>query len=246
MKIVGILMQVIGGGLLLALVAVIIRRRLHREYPFFFAYTIFSLLVTVTLLLASGNYKAYLYGYWISEAFGVVFVLFALNEAFYDVFYSFYSFWWFRLIFPGAAAAMALLAIRDAILKPFARIQLFMWVILSVESALSIFQAGIFLAFLLLALGLRLQWRRYPFYIALGFALSGAGDWIAQALLSQFGTRYMQVVRYLPAMMYICATLVWLVCFSRKLQYEPKLKFGATSRRDSPTDAGSTPKLETV
>lgn len=240
MRIVDILLPLTGSGLLLALLIIMIRRRMHRQYPFFSGYLAFTLLTAVVLFSVSGSDQIYFYAYWISDAFNAVLALLALNEIFYDVFHGFYSFWWFRLIFPGVVVLMSFVAVREALLKPYPRAPVSMWVILSIESALSLIQIGIVVALLVLALGLRVHWRRYPFYLALGFAVSGAGDWIVHAMLLKFGNKHVLVTRYAPPTIYICATLIWLWCFSGKFVSEPGLEFGSAGDH---VDADPTPKL---
>lgn len=218
-------MQIVGGALLVWLAAVIVRRRLYREYPFFFAYVAFSLLTQVALLCVSRDKLAYFFVYWVAAAVSAVLALLALHEAFHDVFYGFYSFWWFRLIFPGVVAVIAFFSMRHAILNPPAHATKIIAVILSFGSAVSYVQAGLFVMFLLLVVALHVRWRRYPFDIALGFALSTVGEWTAYALRSEFGNKFPLLPRYAPPVAYIFATLVWLWSFSRPVEPEPKLEW---------------------
>lgn len=217
------LLLVTGGGLLFALAVMMVRRRLHREYPFFFVYVCFWILASVSQLWVSGDSKAYSYVYWGSNAINVILVLLALHEAFRDVFYGFFSFWWFRLIFPGVVALISLFSIRHAILKPPAQATRVTAVILSLGTAASYVQAVLFVVFILLVVVLHMRWRRYPYDIALGFAVSTMGDWTAFALRSGFGNKYPSVIRYAPPVAYICATVIWLWSFSGKFEPEPKL-----------------------
>lgn len=225
MRLFDILMQILGGTLLLWLAAVMVRRRLHREYSFFFSYIVFALLATALRLSVSGNDRTYFFVYWATEAFFPILVLLALHEAFYDVFFGFYSFRWFWMIFPGVVAIISFFSIRHAILKPLLGMPRITTVVLSLGIAVSYVQAGLFVVFMLLVVALHVRWRRYPFDIALGFALSTVGDWTAFALRSEFGNKFPLVIRYAPPVAYICATLVWLWSFSGPLQPEPKLEW---------------------
>lgn len=225
MRLFDITMQIAAGALLVWLAAVVVRRRLYREYPLFFGYVAFSLLTAVALLCVSSDKQTYFFVYWVAAAVSAVLVLLALHEAFHDVFYGFYSFWWFRLIFPGVVSIVSFFSIRHAMLKPPSGAPRITTVILSLGIAVSYVQAGLFMVFLLLVIALHVRWRRYPFDIALGFALSTVGDWLAYALRSEFVNRYSYVIRYAPPVAYICGTLVWLWSFSRPLEPEPKLEW---------------------
>lgn len=57
MRIVDILIQLTAEGLSLTLAFMMVRRRLHREYPFFFAYAVVAFLLSVTRLSVSGTYR---------------------------------------------------------------------------------------------------------------------------------------------------------------------------------------------
>lgn len=220
-----ILMQIAGGALLVWLAAVMVRRRLHQEYPFFFGYVAFSFLTTVALVCVIGNYKTYFYLYWGAQALNAILVLLALHEAFYDVFFGFYSFRWFWMIFPGVAASISFVCITHAILKPPSGAPQVITVILSLGTAVSYVQAGLFVVFMLLVTALHVRWRRYPFDVALGFAVSTVGEWTAYALRSEFGNKFPHMIRYAAPVAYICATLVWLWSFNGPVAPVPKMEW---------------------
>jgi hypothetical protein len=225
MQVFDILMQVVGGALLVLLAAVMIRRRLHREYPFFFAYVAFTLLTTIALFFIISNQETYFHVYWATEALNVTLAVLALHEAYYEVFYAFYSFRRFWMIFPGVVIMISAVCITHAMLQPPTGAPLITTVILSLGTAVSYVQAGLFVVFLVLVAALHVRWRRYPFDIALGFAVSTLGEWTAFALRSEFGNKFPHMTRYASPVAYICATLVWLWSFSGRLAPEPKMQW---------------------
>lgn len=239
MKPLDIFLAVIGDGLVLVLLVLIVRRRLYREYPFFFAYLVVALLSAISLLPFKGNDRAYAHLYWLLDGLNAVVVLFVLNEAFYEVFYRFYFFWWFRLIFPLVIVVAGLFAVQNAFTHS-ASPQLLVSMSFSATAAVSLIQFSIFLIMMLLVLGLHVRCRRYPYYIALGFAISGIGDWAAYAL----PCRSSLILQYVPPLTYLCATLIWLWSFSGKFVSEPRLEFSRPRHRRNPFDAGPTPKLD--
>lgn len=226
MRLLDTFLSVGGSGLLLALAVIMVRRRLHREYPFFFTYVVFVLLFSVAAFSLSGNAKVVFRLYWASEIVNAILALLALYEAFRDVFYGFFCFWWFRLIFPGAVALISFFSIRHAILRPPAEAtHRVTAVILSVGTAVNYVQAGLFGIFILLVIVLHARWRRYPYDIALGFAVSTVGEWVAFALRSEIGTKYNYIFRYAPPVAYIVATLIWLRSFGARFEPEPRLQW---------------------
>jgi hypothetical protein len=219
MRLFDILMTAMGCGLLLALAVTMLRRRLHREYPFFFAYILFSLVRTASLLPATGRF--YLYGYWITEVFVDMLALLALHEAFYECLYGFYLFWWFRLVFPTVVAIITAACMTHAMLHRLPRLPLFIHLIFSLDSAVSYVKAGLFILFMLLVVVLHVRWRRYPYDIALGFAVSSLGTLVSYALVPQ-GSRYAFLVRYAPPLTYILATGIWLWSFAGRFEPAPR------------------------
>src|SRR5262249_40302566 len=87
----------VGQVLAIWLAAVLVRRKAHREFPFFFLYVSSSILIGLIRACVSGNYRLYFEVYWTTEALYVVLALLALHEVFRKVFASFYKNWWFWL-----------------------------------------------------------------------------------------------------------------------------------------------------
>jgi hypothetical protein len=241
-----IFLPLTGIALLIALGIIMVRRQLHREYPYFFLYAVFSLLdssLVFFVFLFVSNEKTRAYAYYPSNAIAAVLMLLALNEVLYKVFHRFYSFRWIRLIFPSAAFALCFFAIRQALVHPPSH-YLVLSIVFCISGALSAVPVGTLVVLMLLAMVLRVRWWRRAYDIALGFALSSMGDWTNFVFPPKVGHSFF--LRYLSPVIYIFATLVWLVSFSRKFEPEPKLEISTTSRPSSRTDANSTPKLEAV
>src|SRR5258708_32702645 len=86
------------------LLAMLFRRWVYWQYRFFFVYTGYSIIATVTLLAASSHYRVYFFVYWANSAMLNVLAVLALHEVFRRVFWGFYvQYRWFRSLFPAAA-----------------------------------------------------------------------------------------------------------------------------------------------
>lgn len=226
MRLLDTLLSVGGSGLLLALLVIMLRRRLQREYPAFFAYIAFALLSSVVVFSVSTNKTLYFYFYYGTESLNAVLALLALYEAFREVFRGFFSFSWFRLIFPGFVVLIAFFSIRHAILKvPKQGGGAISAVVVGAGTTVNWVQAGLFLLFMLLVVGLHVRWRRYPYDVVLGFAVSTVGDWVLFALRSESGTKHAYLMHYAPPVAYIFATLIWLRSFSGRFEPEPSLQW---------------------
>lgn len=206
------------GPLLTAWVAaLVVRRKLHREFPFFFTYLLVSVLVPVLRLTVSGTYATFFMVFWITEVLYASLAVLAVYEVFHEVFLPFYKlWWWFRLLFPGAALLIAFLSIRNALHHPWSRSAHPMEIIFALAKAVNYLEALLFGLFFALVLLLGVRWRSYPFGIVEGFGLSALGSLIAYGLRSEFGTKYNMFARYAPPVAYLVGVLVWLDTFLRQ------------------------------
>jgi len=198
------------------LAALLLRRRIPRVFPFFFAYCIYSILASITQLWAISDYRTYYFIYWCNEAVGVALSILALWEVFRWVFALFWSRRWFRWGLYLSVALVLALAVANAILSPPARMHPLSALIFSVSITVRLMQASIFALFWLLAKSLEIGFRRYAFGIMLGFGVSSIGTLIASLARSVFGTKFNILAVYLPPVAYIFALVFWLYVFWRK------------------------------
>jgi hypothetical protein len=210
-------LTLIGPVLTAWVAALVVRRKLHREFPFFFAYLILSVIVPLIRLSVSGDYVTFFKVVWATEAIYALLALLTLYEVFREVFLPFYMlWWWFRLIFPGAAVLIAFISIRSAILHPALQAPHILQIIFGAGKAVNYLEAVLFGLFFALVLLLGVRWRSYPFGIVEGFGLSALGALIAYGLRSEFGTKYNLFVKYAPPVAYVVGVLVWLDTFLRQ------------------------------
>jgi hypothetical protein len=210
-----ILSSIAAAMLVIWLCGIFVRRQLYRQFPFFFAYIVCSVLSTVARLSVSGNYRPFFEVYWTTEGLYAVLALLALHEVFRRVFLAFYLlWWWFRLIFPGAVVIVALITFSHTIQPPAAAPRV-LGVILLASLVAKYVEAGLFGVFFALVVVCNLTWRTYAFGIVQGFAVSALGTWFASRGRSEFGITFGSLAKYGPAVAYILAVIVWLASFWR-------------------------------
>src|SRR5215467_376259 len=170
--------QVIGIALLTAIVALLIRRKLHNRFPLFSTFVLFSILATLAQIITRSNYQIYFKVYWATEAFHAILALLALYEAFHDVFILDYEDYpWFWMVFPGAVLVLTVIFGGYALLHPVAGTSPVITLILSFETVVNCVKGWLFVMFLVLAwLLLGESWPTYPYGVVLGFAVSTAGS----------------------------------------------------------------------
>jgi hypothetical protein len=212
-----IALTLIGPILTAWVAALVVRRKLHREFPFFFTYLTLSVIVPAIRLSVSGDYATFFMVYWTTEALYALIALLVLYEVFHEVFLPFYMlWWWFRLVFPGAALFFAFLSVRNAIHNPALRNPRPMEIVFALATGVNYMEAALFGLFFALVLLLGVRWRSYPFGIVEGFGLSALGALIAYGLRSEFGTKYNIFAKYAPPVAYVVGVLVWLDTFLRQ------------------------------
>jgi hypothetical protein len=207
-------LSLVGLGLAILLAATLVRRNLHREFPFFFSYVAFAILASAARLSVSGDYQMYFKVFWVTEVLYALFSLLSLYEVFRKVFSTCYQlWWWFRLVFPGTVVTAAFVQIWHAVVNPPIQASPLIAVILSFGRTVNWVEAVLFGLFFALALLLGVRWRSYSFGIVEGFGLSALGAVIAYVLRSGFGTKYNPLAKYAPPVAYLLGLLIWLGTF---------------------------------
>jgi hypothetical protein len=209
-----IILTLIGPVLTAWVAAIVVRRRVHREFPFFFAYLVLSVIFPMIRLAVSGTYTTFFIVFWATETIYAVFALLVMFEVFHEVFLPFYMLWrWFRFLFPGAALLIVLSSIHY-IHYPL-HISRPMEIVFAFFTAVNCMEALLFGLFFALVLLLGVPWRSYPFAIVEGFGIAALGALIAYGLRSEFGTKYNTFAKYAPPVAYGIGILVWLDSFLR-------------------------------
>jgi hypothetical protein len=210
-----------------SLAAVLVWRRVHREFPFFFIYISSAIVIGLLRVSVTRNYVLYFKVFWATEAIYIVLALLALHEVFRKVFEAFYEKRWFWLFFPVVVAAIFGIAIAYKLGSPPVQASRLISLILILGTAVSLVQVAIFGLFFLLVWFHGTRWRDYPFSIVVGFAIIALGSLWGNWSRSVFGTRFNRFFGYAPAVAYILAVIVWLDTFLRPPS-EPKWRLRIT------------------
>jgi hypothetical protein len=196
------------------LAAILVWRKLHTRYPFFFVYVLFSIVSTFALLFVRIDLRTYFTMFWAIQAIYVILSLFSLNEVFWDVFRPFYKILsWFWLVFPAVGLLIAVISVYQAILRPPAQASTIGAFILSFSMAANYVRLGLFGLFFVLALLLGSDWRNYPFGIMQGFAAMALGELLSIGFRYEFGTKYNMLATYGPPVAFFCGIVLWLITF---------------------------------
>jgi hypothetical protein len=211
----GILLSLAVTALQAGLLAILVWRKIYREYPFFFSYIIFSIYSAFARLAVAQHYQVYFMVFWITAGIYAVLGLLVLDEIFRWFFSAFYRYWnWFWALFPVVSAVVLATSVWYAIYYPPIQANRVISFVLVFGIAVNLVQIGLFLLFFALVRILKLRRWEYPFAIVMGFAMAAFGALAAYLLRSEFGTKFNPVVQYAPPVAYTLAVVLWLIVFS--------------------------------
>lgn len=208
-----------GPLVLLGLALILGRRKLQREFPFFFIYVLYASGAGVLREVITHPGLIYFMFYWLSEALYSILALLVMREVFYRIFSLKNAiFGWFRWLLPLTICAILGSWIWGFYCRPypglFSRLAAgIYWFDMGVH----FLEGTILLLVLALKIIFSVSWRRYEFGILTGFGISAYVTMTADLLVLAQGHRYETFFRYGPALAYLFATLIWLHAFWRPL-----------------------------
>jgi len=154
--------------------AVVWRRKIHKQFPVFFAYLLAQLIffaVTFPLYGRPGVYQSYFWLYWLGEAVNAILGFKIIHEIFLDVFRPYHALKDLGTpVFKWAGLVMLLVSVVVAASNSFGQDPV-IHAVTTLERAVHIVQLGLILFLLLFSGFLGVSRRQISFGIALGFGL---------------------------------------------------------------------------
>jgi hypothetical protein len=196
----------------LGLAVFLFRRNLHREYRYFFAYTIAQVIGFAAGFSSNHiSYAAYFFSFWITGAIGIGLGFAVIYEVFTKAFEPYKGlralgsavFHWVVLVVLLAAAIVA-------VSTPGSAGNQLVKALLIVERSVRVMQCGMLLFLFLFYTHLGLSWRHHLFGIALGFGLFAGVELTLYTLLAQF-RQFTAVFGIVRVLVYDLAVATWLM-----------------------------------
>ncbi len=192
--------------ILQAIVAVVMfRRRIHKDFPIFFAFTIGQIAIFALdfSVYRWGSHTAYFDVYWISTAVNVVFEFKIIHFRPYFALQDLGT-----ALFKWAALIMVLVSAVLISISPSWNDPLVKTIIVA-HRCVRVVQCGIVLFLLAFSKHVGLSWRRQGFGIALGFGVYAGVELVTNALVS--GAHISQdMVNVSNLSVFNCCILLWL------------------------------------
>lgn len=168
------------------LAVVVFRRKLHKEFPVFFAYTVIQIAIFAVQfpVYTRCSTNAYFYTFWITSALNIVLAFKIIHEVFLDIFRPYPAlrdlgtalFKWAALIM--VLVSVVVISVTPGWDDPFSR------TIEIVQRCVRVIQCGMVLFLLAFCKNLGVSWKRLSFGIALGFGLFAGIELLTTALYS--------------------------------------------------------------
>lgn len=237
------------------LAAMMLRRKLHKEFPLFFAFVVFQVADFVVAFSAFHvSDRQYFYAYWTLAALSMSLCFAVLYEVFAGVFRPFADLREFGgVLFRWAALVLLLAAVLlMTTARPPAKTQLFA-VILNLTRSVEVMQCGLVLLMLLCSSYLGITLRHRIFGIALGFGIIAAVDLIVVAVLSNFGLQAKTFVQVSKMLAYNLSALLWVGYVyageverrpEKQLIYAERWNFALATALHPGNDVASLPRIE--
>ncbi len=211
------------------------KRRLYREYPLFFVYTLSHVVRFVVLFSVyhHGSKQAYRETYLAAEVLDAALAFAAIYEVFSNVFQRYEGirkvaaivFRWALVVLIFAAVWVAAGSTRAAMQRVLAGVFVF-------DQGVNIVRGGWLLLFLIFCSYLRLRWNHFVTGIALGFALESSVEVVGFVALVHLGPLGSKVLSLIFAAAYNCAVLIWLYYLLSPVPVERPSRLPSRSQLD--------------
>ena len=199
----------------LAVGIAMIRHKLHRLFPVFFAYICFQILAFGILFpmssqWVSASYQLFFYSYWSCAAINLVLGFMVIYEIFLDVFRPYYTLKDLgTVLFRWAALVMSLVGFVVAASSPTGDQGPIVQAVITVTRCVRVSQVGLVLFLLVFARYLGVSWKQHSFGLSVGLGLS-AGVELGTLAFHVSGHASEVSVHMINLVAYNVSILVWL------------------------------------
>ncbi len=203
----------VGPALQLILIVVLLRTKLARQFPFFFAYTVYEIASNAVLFgLFRGRFgKSYFYTFWICRALSILMSFGALHEVFT---YALRSYTGLRdlgmMMFRWAALLLLLISGVMAGSSASSQLASLTKTLVNLELSMGVMQFGLLMFMFICASSLGLSWRTPAFGIALGFGISAASQMLVGSLKAHLWKGWDVSLNLMGSAAYDVSVALWL------------------------------------
>jgi hypothetical protein len=203
---------VTGPVLELALLACMVRRKLHLVFPRFFSYIAFQILKSGILFFTYRFYEEnYFDAYWTGNGISVILAVAVMDEILQHVFKEYGGAQNLgSVIFRWACGLLLVLAIVTAFTSQEGSADRVVAVVLTFDRSVRVMQCGLFCLLMILCRLLKNCWRQQVFGIALGFGVFASIEVILVSVAMRYGGAAGVTISMLKSAAYNAVTIIWI------------------------------------
>lgn len=208
--------------LLQAVLALVMwRRRLVREFPLFFLYTLMHVARAAINLPVYRMYgytsREYFLVYWANEAVDTLLQLAVTYEIYVHVFRRYESVSHLgKVLFRWSLVALLLLSIASIAASPAAESSALRTAVLMLHQSTIVITGGLLLLLFIFTASFGLSWRPYVFGMAAGLCLCTTVELAVVVFLNRWGAMGSLASTLIHATAYNCSVLLWVGYFVRR------------------------------
>ncbi len=212
-----------------------VRRGLHRDYPYFFNYTILQVVsVPILYFIYTRSYSVYFYAYYFNIALSVLISFAVLQEIFKDAFRPYEAlrdlsvilFRWSALVVLLVGVMWAITSTQKSENGPVVD------VILLADRSVRLMQCGLVFFLLLFSEYLGISRRSPLFGISLGFGFFAAVNMLVATGMTHRGILHQSTLRHINSGAYLVAVVIWLGYTLAAAPSESKAAEGVVRTKD--------------
>jgi hypothetical protein len=204
---------VVGPVLEIALLACMVRRKLHAVFPRFFSYIAFQALSSGLLFLTYRYFdeRSYFDAYWTGNAISVILAVAVMDEMLQHVFKEYGGAQNLgSVIFRWACGLLLVLAMVTAFTSQEGSADRVVAVVLTFDRSVRVMQCGLFCLLMILCRLLKNCWRQQVFGIALGFGVFASIELILVSVAMRYGDAAGVTISMLKSVAYNAVTILWI------------------------------------
>lgn len=168
-----------------AAAGVMIKRKLHRKFPIFFAYLVAQVPFFAVIFAAYtwGSYREWFYGYWGCAIISLALGFKVIHEIFLDVFRPYHALKDLgSVLFKWAALVMVLVAIVVAASSSVSSDGPIVEAVITAQRCVRVIQVGLILLLLVFSKYVGISWKHFSFGVSLGFGAFALVELLVVAL----------------------------------------------------------------
>lgn len=211
---------IVGPVLQIALIVLMVRRKLHSVFPRFFSYIVFQIVKSgILFLIFRYDHENYFDAYWCGNAISVLLAVTVMDEILHSLLKQYGGIQNLTsIIFRWSCGLLLLLSIVNAVSSQQTSADRVVSAVLAFDRSVRVMQCGLFFLLMILCRFLKNCWKQHVFGIALGFGIFASIELMLVSFVMHFGEAPVAVLSLVKSAAYNGVTLLWIMSLLRQTE----------------------------